>query len=158
MPISSTLSTVGRVVSLMLVGLLAGSVFGVWRGFDFAQYTPAAYLEVHQGAVRGLDMLLPVQGILAIVIVVALAIGARRDRRQLVLLIAAAFLLAAAGLITRLGNQPINGLVMSWTAETLPADWEALRDSWRNLHLLRTISTMAALLLLSIAAATDRRA
>ena len=149
MPISSTLSTVGRVVSLMLVGLLAGSVFGVWRGFDFAQYTPAAYLEVHQGAVRG---------ILAIVIVVALAIGARHDRRQLVLLIAAAFLLAAAGLITRLGNQPINGLVMSWTAETLPADWEALRDSWRNLHLLRTISTMAALLLLSIAAATDRRA
>lgn len=158
MPISSTLSTVGRVVSLMLVGLLAGSVFGVWRGFDFAQYTPAAYLEVHQGAVRGLDMLLPVQGILAIVIVVALAIGARHDRRQLVLLIAAAFLLAAAGLITRLGNQPINGLVMSWTAETLPADWEALRDGWRNLHLLRTISTMAALLLLSIAAATDRRA
>ena len=158
MPISSTLSTVGRVVSLMLVGLLAGSVFGVWRGFDFAQYTPAAYLEVHQGAVRGLDMLLPVQGILEMVIVVALAIGARHYRRLLVLLIAAAFLLAAAGLITRLGNQPINGLVMSWTAETLPADWEALRDSWRNLHLLRTISTMAALLLLSIAAATDRRA
>ena len=82
MPISSTLSTVGRVVSLMLVGLLAGSVFGVWRAFDFAQYTPAAYLEVHQGAVRGLDMLLPVQGILAIVIVVALAIGARHDRPE----------------------------------------------------------------------------
>ena len=62
MPISSTLSTVGRVVSLMLVGLLAGSVFGVWRGFDFAQYTPAAYLEVHQGAVRGLNLLLPLLG------------------------------------------------------------------------------------------------
>lgn len=157
MPISSVLSTVGRVASLMLVGLLAGSVFGLWRGFDFAQYSLAAYLEVHQGAVRGLDALLPVQGIVAIVIVAALAVGARHDRRQFVLLLVAALLLMAAGLITRLGNQPINALVMSWTADTLPANWEALRDSWRSLHLLRTVATMAALLLLAIAAATERR-
>jgi hypothetical protein len=136
---------------------LAGSVFGLWRGFDFAQYSPAAYLEVHQGAVRGLDALLPVQGIVSIVIVAALAVGARRDRRQFVLLVVAALLLAAAGLVTRLGNQPINALVMNWTADTLPANWEALRDSWRNLHLLRTVCTMAALLLLAIAAVTERR-
>lgn len=157
MPILSILSSLGQGAALLLVGLVAGSMFGIWRGYDVAQYTPAAFIEVHQGAVRGLDALLPVQGIVAIVIVAALATGARHDRRQFVLLVVAALLLAAAGLVTRLGNQPINALVMSWTADTLPANWEALRDSWRNLHLLRTACTMAALLLLAIAAATERR-
>ncbi len=158
MPISSILSTIARVAVLMLVGLLAGSMFGIWRGYDFAQYSPAALVEVWQGSVRGLNTLLPVQGLLAIVILVALAVTARRTPRALTGFVAAALLLAAAGLITRLANQPINDLVMAWTPENMPADWEAIRDAWRNWHLARLALTLVAQLVLILTILGERRA
>ena len=156
MPISSLLSTIARVASLVVTGLLAGSVFAVWRGYDLAQYTPGAFIEVHQGAVRGLNTLLPGLGLAAIVLVAVQAVQLRRERSPLLLLIAAALCLVAAGLVTRLGNQPINELVMGWSAATLPADWEAIRDNWRNLHLVRVVCSIAALAMLSAAIVTRR--
>lgn len=156
MPISSLLSTIARVASLVVTGLLAGSVFAVWRGYDLAQYSPGAFIEVHQGAVRGLNNLLPALGLAAIVLVAVQAVQLRRERGPLLLLIAAALCLVAAGLVTRLGNQPINELVMGWSAATLPADWEAIRDNWRNLHLVRVVCSIAALAMLSAAIVTRR--
>ena len=55
MPISSLLSNAARVAAIVVAGLLAGSMFAVWRGYDFAGYTPATYLEVHKLAVTGLN-------------------------------------------------------------------------------------------------------
>ena len=43
----------------VLISLVAGSMFGIWRGYDPALYAPATFVEVHQGAVRGLNTLLP---------------------------------------------------------------------------------------------------
>ena len=157
MPVSQTLSTVPRVAALILTGLVAGSVFAVLRGYDLAQYSPAAFLEVHQGAVRGLNALLPILGIVSIGLVVALAVIERRNRRTLILLVLAALLLATSGIVTRLGNQPINDLVMSWTVDTFPADWEAIRDSWRGFHLVRVITSIAAFAILSAALVTTPR-
>jgi len=157
MPISPVLSTGARVAVLIMVGLLAGSVFGVRAGYDFAQYTPAAYLEVHQGAVRGLNNLLPLLGLVAIVLSVGLAIGARANRRIMFGYLAAAVLLAGAGLVTRFGNQPINDLIVTWTPGNLPADWETIRDTWRNLHLLRLALTLPAQVILVVTALNDRR-
>jgi hypothetical protein len=156
MPVSQTLSTVPRVAALILTGLVAGSVFAVLRGYDLAQYSPATFLEVHQGAVRGLNALLPILGIVSIGLVVALAVIERRNRRTLILLVLAA-LLATSGIVTRLGNQPINDLVMSWTVDTFPADWEAIRDSWRGFHLVRVITSIAAFAILSAALVTTPR-
>lgn len=158
MPVSSVLSTVARVAALMLVGLLAGTMFGIWRGYDFAQYSPSALLEVWQGSVRGLNALLPAQGLVAIAILVALAIASRRTPRALAGYLAAALLLAAAGLVTRFANQPINDIVMGWSAEALPADWEGLRDAWRNWHLVRLALTLAAQLVLILTILNERRA
>jgi len=158
MPISQTLSTVPRVAALVITGLVAGSVFAVLRGYDLAQYSPTAFLEVQQGAVRGLNVLLPILGIVAMVLVVALAVIERRNRRTLILLVVAAVLLAISGVVTRFGNQPINELVMSWTPDTLPANWEAIRDSWRSFHLVRVITSVAALATLSAALVAAPRA
>ena len=157
MPITSALSNVARVAAIVTTGLVAGSVFGISRGYDFAQYSPAAFLEVHQGAVRGLNTLLPVLGMVATVLVIVLAVVERHNRRTLVMLIVAAVLLAASGAITRLGNQPINDVVMTWTPDTLPSDWEGVRDSWRGFHLMRTVTSVAALATLAAALAGASR-
>jgi Anthrone oxygenase len=65
-------------------------------------------------------------------------------------LIAAAILIAG-GLITRFGNQPINAIVATWNANSPPPEWEALRDRWWHLHVIRTWIALFGFALLLIA-------
>ncbi len=158
MPGLDYLSTAGQALSLLIVGLLAGSMYGIWFGYDITHYSPASFVEVHQGAVRGLNTLLPLMGLAAIIVVVALAVLARQRPTVSMLYGAAGLGLVAAGLITRLCNQPINDAVMGWSASTLPADWETLRNSWWSWHAARLGATILALLLLIAAVFSDRSA
>ncbi|HQZ13539.1 MAG TPA: DUF1772 domain-containing protein [Devosia sp.] len=152
----NALPTGAQVLALLLVGLVAGSMFGIWRGYDPAAFSSATFLEVHQGAVRGLNTLLPAMAIAALVLTVLLAFFARTRPTVLWLYIGAALLIAVGGAITRLANQPINEQVMAWTAATMPANWTALRDSWWTWHLARLAATLGAQLLLIAAVFADR--
>ncbi len=158
MPIFSTLSTLSQALALLLVSLVAGAMFGIWRGYELGQYSPAAFVEVHQGAVRGLNTLLPAMAIVALVLVVLLAVMARSRPTVLWLYIAAAVVIVMGGLVTRLLNQPINEQIMGWTAASLPQGWETIRDSWWNWHMVRLGATVLAEIALIAAVFTDRGA
>ncbi len=145
-----------QALALLLGGLVAGSVLGLWAGFDLTRYTPATFIEAHQGAVRGLNVLLPALGGICIVLAIGLAVLARGRPAALWLYIVAACAFAVAGLVTRLVNQPINTQVMGWTLATLPADWEAIRASWWTGHLARLVATVLGQLALIAAVLVDR--
>lgn len=155
---SAALPTAAQVLALLLVGLVAGSMFGIWRGYDITAYTPATFIEVHQGAVRGLNTLLPAMAVAALGLTVLLAVLGRNRPAVLGLYLAAALAIAVGGVITRVFNQPINDQIMTWTSATMPADWTALRDSWWQWHLARLAATLLAQLLLIAAVFTDRDA
>jgi hypothetical protein len=150
------LTTVAQVAALVLISLVAGSMFGIWRGYDPALYSPGTFVEVHQEAVRGLNVLLPAIAIAALVLTIVLAILGRSKPTALWLYVAAAVAIAIGGAITRLANQPINDLVMAWTPTALPENWTALRDSWWTWHLARLAATVGAELLLIAAVFADR--
>ncbi|MGV8856578.1 MAG: DUF1772 domain-containing protein [Pseudomonas sp.] len=155
---SAALPTAFQVLALVLIGLLAGSMFGIWRGYDITAYAPATFVEVHQGAVRGLNTLLPAMAAATLVLVVLLAVFGRNRPAVLGLYIAVALAIVAGGVITRFLNQPINDQIMAWTPETMPKDWTTLRDSWWNWHLARLAATLCAELLLLAAVSIDRDA
>jgi uncharacterized membrane protein len=150
------LMTALQSLAILIGGLVAGSMFGIWRGYELAGYTPATFLEVHQGAVRGLNTLLPAMAGACIVLTVLLAILARNRPTVLWLYLCTALLLIIGGAVTRFANQPINEQVMAWTANSLPENWTALRDSWWNWHLARLAAGMAGELLLILAVFADR--
>ena len=152
----AALPTAAQVLALLLVGLVAGSMFGIWRGYDITAYAPGTFVEVHQGAVRGLNTLLPAMAAAALALVILLAVLGRNRPAVLGLYLAAALAIVAGGIITRFLNQPINDQVMGWTAATIPADWTNLRDSWWHWHLVRLAATLGAELLLIAAVFTDR--
>jgi uncharacterized membrane protein len=148
--------TTAQVLALLLVGLVAGSMFGIWRGYDVTAFTPATFVEVHQGAVRGLNILLPVMAAAALALTLLLAVLGRNRPAALGLYLAAALAIIAGGIITRFFNQPINEQIMGWTPAAIPADWTTLRDSWWNWHLVRLVATLGAELLLIAAVFADR--
>lgn len=147
-----------RFVLLMLLALLVGTMFGVWVGFDPAGLSASAYVEQQQNAIRSLNVLLPAMGAVCIVLAIALAITARDDARDRTLLAAAAVLMIVAGLVTRFANQPINAIVMTWSAQAPAANWAQLRDTWWHWHIVRTLAGIAALALVVLATLGAHRA
>ena len=143
--------TVIRILLLTLLALLVGAMFGIWAGYDPASLSAGAYVEQHQNAVRGLNVLLPAMGAICILLSLALAAMAKGDPRTRYLLAASAVCLIAAALITRFGNQPINAIVMTWSPQAPPANWTELRDTWWRWHVARTLAGIASLVLTLLA-------
>jgi uncharacterized membrane protein len=151
-------STLIQALSLTLISLVAGAMFGIWRGYQVVDYTPATFIEVHNGAVRNLNTLLPAMAMACLALVLALAVMSRHKAAPLSLYLLAASAIVVGGLITRLFNQPINAQIMAWTASSLPAGWSSTRDQWWTWHQWRLASTLAAEVLLIAAIFIDRKA
>jgi uncharacterized membrane protein len=124
--------------NIMLAALVVGTMFGIWLGYDPVDLSANAYIQQQQHVIRALNITMPVLGALTALLTLASALLARGKRRQMVLLLAAFGCFVAAGLVTRFLNQPINAIVMTWSADAPPTNWLELRDVWWRWHILRT--------------------
>jgi uncharacterized membrane protein len=61
-------------------------------------------------------------------------------------------LFAVALAVTLVVEVPIVAQIESWTPQTLPGNWQQLRDRWVSFHLLRVIPSIAGLTLLVVSA------
>ncbi len=134
--------------SLLLAALVVGTMFGLWLGYNPWDLSPGAYVEQQQHAIRALNVTMPVLGSLTAFLTLASAILARQNPRQTLLLLAAFGCFVTAGLVTRLLNQPINAIVITWAAAAPPDNWTELRDAWWRWHSLRTVFGVIGLSLL----------
>jgi uncharacterized membrane protein len=146
---SDALTRILLFIALVSAGLLAGATFGIWRGYDPRGLDAAAFVAVHQEAVRGLNVLLPALGLITIASLAVSAFLLRRERPAPWLLLAALVFVAASGAITRFLNQPINAEVMGWNAMSMPANWQELRETWWSWHVTRTFTTFAGFVLVA---------
>jgi hypothetical protein len=146
-----------KFLQLMLGALVVGAMFCIQMGYDPRGLTYDAYVQEHQTAVAGLNVLMPVLGGALILCTLALAYLQRWWKSQLAILILAAIAFLIAGLITRLGNQPINATVMTWTIGSPPEGWEVLREDWWYYHSLRLGVGLAGYALVVVAAIRPQR-
>lgn len=149
---------VARFLLLFVLALLVGTMFGIWVGFNPAALSAAAYVEQQQNAIRSLNTLLPAMGAACIVLATILAWLSKNNSRARFMLVGAVVLLVLAALVTRFGNQPINAIVITWSAQSPPTEWIQLRDQWWQWHVVRSLAAIAALALtiLSVLVAQPR--
>ena len=148
--------TIIRFIDLLLVALLVGTMFGIWAGFDPAELSASTYVEQQQRTIRALNTLMPLLGAVCIVLTIVLAVLTKDSPRARYLLVATIVCLLIAGIVTRLKNQPINSLVMTWDFQAPPANWREFRDQWWQWHIVRTVAGIAALCLLILAVLPGR--
>lgn len=141
-------TTVVRFVNIIMAGLIAGILLGIWLGFNPATYSFSTYLEQQQGAITALNFIMPVLGLITIIVTLFSGFLQKNDKAVFVTLIVAAVLFIISGLITRFGNQPINKIVMTWHQSEVPSNWTELRDRWWTLHQIRAICTLVAFFLI----------
>jgi uncharacterized membrane protein len=138
--------------ALLSAALVVGTMFGVWLSFDPTGLNAAAYVVQQQRCIRSLNVIMPVLGGVTVLLTIASAVLSIDDRARFALLVSAAACFVAAGLVTRFANQPINAIVMTWSAEAPAVDWARRRDDWWRWHILRTVFGLGGLCLLIAAA------
>jgi hypothetical protein len=137
-----------RFLNIVMAALVAGTMFGIWTGYNPQHLSAQAYVEQQQSLIKALNTLMPLLGWLTLALTLAAAFLQRANRGVLVTLLIAAVFLTVSGLVTRFGNQPINGVVMSWNIADIPSNWTELRDKWWSLHRVRATTALVALCLI----------
>src|SRR5882672_2109384 len=97
-----------RFFNVVLAGIMAGMVFGIWLGCDPKKMSFPGYLEYQQGLISSFNVLMPLLGLTVILLTALSTVLQRDDKGTLIALLLAIALLILSGLITRFVNQPIN--------------------------------------------------
>lgn len=137
-----------RFLNIVMAGLIAGTLFGIWIGYNPQNLSALTYVEQQQSVIKALNTLMPILGLLAIILTVISAFMQKVNQTVFILLLIAAALLIISGLVTRFGNQPINSIVMTWNKIDVPNNWIELRNKWWSWHVIRAMSALLAFCLI----------
>ncbi|MER8094461.1 DUF1772 domain-containing protein [Streptomyces goshikiensis] len=141
-----------RGLALLATGLLAGAF-----GYGAANLVPTfnavpldMRLSFHAELMKmnGITM----QAAMAVSTLSSLALAALTRGRARLIAGTAALLTFASFLITRLGNVPINGRIKEWARTSAPVDHAEILRRWELFNNLRTLTALAAFVLLIILA------
>lgn len=135
-------------LNIILAALIAGAVFGIWIGYNPKNFSAPTYIEQQQGAIKALNTLMPILGLITIILTLISAFQQKDSKSVFITLLIATGFLIISGLVTRFGNQPINSLIMTWNVNAPPANWTELRDKWWSFHIVRTLASFIALCLI----------
>ena len=61
-------------------------------------------------------------------------------------------LFVVALVVTIFVEVPIVEQIVTWKVDTLPANWQQLRDRWRRFHVIRVVAGLASLVFLLVGA------
>ena len=150
-------ATIIRFLNIVLVALLAGTSFGIWVGFNPANYSASTYIEQQQNLVASLNTSMVALVIIATIVTIASAFLQRQNKMAFFALLTAAFFLALCIVISRLGNLPIQTEMLSWNLISPPDTWTEMRDKWWSFHIMRTVAELIALVIIAWTSAVQHK-
>jgi uncharacterized membrane protein len=149
-----------ELLSLLLVGWIAGAELGSWCCVQpvVARLPYEHFVAAEQGMLRTFGRIMPVLMPLSGILVVALIILSREDTRFVLWFrVAAAFCISVTVVTTLLVNVPINTQTASWQLINDPSAWQQMRERWHSFQGVRGALFAAAFVLLAIPLALTRR-
>ena len=151
--ISMTLK-ICEITSILLSALVVGVFWGPWVALSrsMATFKPEVFLAIAHRMTRNLEPVMTILMPAAILSILPVLFISYNERRAMFYLTLAIAMFIVALLVTVLVEVPIVKQIMTWTATTLPADWQQLRDRWRRFHVVRVVASIAGLALLLMGA------
>lgn len=144
-----------RFFSLVFLMLVTGVFWGTWFSLSrsIEKFRPESFLAIGKVIIRNLARPMRILMPLTILLMLAgLLLVPAKGGLDFWLSLLSFVLIVAALLVTLLVEVPIDYRIREWTVATLPPDWEALRDRWEIYHTVRTFCSLAAFILLLLAA------
>ena len=139
--------TIGRFITLLSAGMLAGILFGDRWGATRVRpvLSDSCFISFQQGLHTHFVPMMPILIIVATLSAAVLAWGLRRsgDRSGLLLTVCGLSATLFIFVLTRIVNVPINELLMTWSAAAPPADRLRAWAPWEQAHTVRTLVAIA---------------
>jgi uncharacterized membrane protein len=149
-----------ELLSLLLVGSIAGAELGSWCCVQpvVARLPYEQFVAAEQGMLRTFGRLMPVLMPLSGILAVALIILSREETSFVLWLrVAAALCIAVTVVTTLLVNVPINTQTASWQLTNDPSEWQQMRERWHFFQGVRGGLFAFAFVLLTIPLVVVRR-
>lgn len=137
-----------RFLNIIMAALVAGTIFGIWVGYNPKDLSAPTFIEQQQSAINALNTLMPILGLITILLTLTSALLHKNEKSAFLILLIATIFLVLSGLTTKFGNQPINSIVMTWNMNSPPNNWMELRNNWWFYHEVRTLSAFIGLCLI----------
>jgi len=128
-------------ITLLLLLLVTGVFWGTWFSLSrsIEAFTPSAFLEIGKVIIKNvawpMRFLMPASLLL---MMVHLWIYPVKRSRAFAFYLKSFVLLVTVLLITLIELVPIDNQIKTWTLETMPSDWQQIRDRWELFHTIRT--------------------
>lgn len=113
------------------------------------------WLAVQQTFYGGFAIVGGVAEILGLISTVILLFLHRGQRGAFVLTLVATLSFAGMLALFAFGNNPLNKQIMTWTPQTMPANWRDYRDAWDTFHAASSACAVLAFTTLLIATLRD---
>jgi uncharacterized membrane protein len=114
------------------------------------------YTEYKQLIIRAHMLPLPLLGVGGLLAALAVLYFGRRDKLTAWMTSAAILFVIIGMVITLTIHFPSNDQILTWSPEAPPADWEQLRDRWRNANTVRSVAAIIAFVLLEVPMVSKR--
>lgn len=132
----------------MVLVLVTGVFWGTWFSLSRTMHTfsPETFIaigrQIMQNVAGGMAIMMPL-GILGLVVLLLMA--GKRKKAHFYWLLSTLLLFIAALAITLLIEVPIDNQIRTWSADSMPTDWQVIRDRWQFYHTSRTFIALAGI-------------
>ena len=133
---------------LMLAALVTGVFWGTWFTLTRSLENFSGTEFIHIGKTIISNVALPMRILMPATLLVMLFLVWRtfRTSKLSFYFYCLSFLLMLVTLIITVGVEvPIDNQIKTWTALSIPSNWESLRHTWNQFHTLRTFTSIASM-------------
>lgn len=144
-----------ELLSIVLSALTLGMFHGPWVALSRSMKTfqPDVFLAIVDRMNRNMAPVMTVlMPVTLLAIIPVLLMSFHKQPMTFYLNAAALTLFILALLVTVLIEVPIIEEIVTWTASTLPENWQQLRDRWTKFHIIRGVAGLGSFVLLVIGA------
>ncbi len=134
--------------ALMLTALVTGVFWGTWFTLtrSLENFSPAEF--IHIGKIIISNVALPMRILMPTTLLVMLFVVWQTFRtcKLSFYLYCLSFFLMLVTLVITVGVEvPIDNQIKTWTAQSIPSNWQSLRHTWNLFHTVRTFTSIASL-------------
>jgi uncharacterized membrane protein len=140
-----------ELISIVLSALVGGMYWGPWLALSRSMRTfkPEVFLDIVDRMNRNMESVMTILTPVALIsIAPVLFFSYHEQPRTFYLTLAGFALFVVALVVTMLIEVPIVKQIVMWTIETLPGNWQQLRDRWVAFHIIRVVAGIGGLVFL----------
>ena len=133
--------------TLILAALVMGVFWGTWFTLtrSIHDFSAAEFIHIGKSIINNVAIPMSIIMPATLLFMLVTLLLSRRVNRYSFYLYSISFLLMVITLIITVAIEvPIDNQIKSWTADTVPANWESLRQKWDAHHTMRTFTSIGS--------------